>query len=254
MLECQFARTNKSRRSGRRHGNPKLPQIVASERNARVHVLNNPTMAPMRPDQADLFGHGPGPGRGRLRHGKTTHRDVVSPSLVRIEDTLTHIDFHGLFIGIGTLELCPDRGRLFIYLRIPEWSRPHGRQHCLQRRGFIQPITVEIDDASMTVKSIPGCVIPLSPDDIFVGIEIAKETVGQRHFPHGALHLLPPLDHLRPLDRHPLAGCRLIDNPFCIRRPAAWWVDTLTIHTHMHGNHITRQSHRRRCGDCLEGV
>ena len=44
---------------------------------ADVVVLDDPAFAPVRTDQADLFGGGRGPGRGGVHHRQSAHGDVI---------------------------------------------------------------------------------------------------------------------------------------------------------------------------------
>ncbi len=50
---------------------------AGADRVADRVVLDDPALAPVRADQADLLGGGRGPGGGRVPHGEAAHGDVV---------------------------------------------------------------------------------------------------------------------------------------------------------------------------------
>ena len=98
-----------------------FPQRDAgADRVADYVVLDDPALAPVGADQADLLRGGRSPrGRG-VAHGETAHGDVVSPRLIRIEDRAPDIDFHLLFVGIDPRELRPEGGLLLVHRGKPQ--------------------------------------------------------------------------------------------------------------------------------------
>ena len=152
-------------------------------------VLDDPALAPVGADQADLLGGGRRPGRGRVLHREAAHRDVIDPRLLGIEHRLAHVDLDVLPVGIDVLELRPDRGLRFVSLSEPERALADGFEHVLLVRRLGQPVAVQVDragvmDAALRLK-------PVAADDVRERVEVAEETVGECHFP-GVVAALSP--------------------------------------------------------------
>ena len=131
---------------------------VFAQRDARAArvadliVLDDPALAPMRADQADLLGGGRRPGRGRVAQDEAAHGEVVDAGLFRVEDRATHIDLHQLLVGINALELRPDRRVVLVHLAEPERARVRGFQDVLQLGRLGQPLAVEIHGAGVMLR------------------------------------------------------------------------------------------------------
>ena len=61
-------------------------------------VLDDPALAPVRADQADLLGGRRRPGRGGVAQREAAHGDVVPARLVRIEHGPAHVDLDQLLV------------------------------------------------------------------------------------------------------------------------------------------------------------
>ena len=95
-----------------------------ARRVADVVVLDDPALAPVRADQADLLGGGRRPGRGGVHHREAAHGDVVDARLVRVEHRPADVDLDLGLVGIDALELRPDRGVRRVHLGKPQLRRP----------------------------------------------------------------------------------------------------------------------------------
>ena len=93
---------------------------AGTNRVADYVALNDPTLAPMRADEADLLGGWRCPRRGGVAHRETTDGDEVAPRLVGVEHGLAHVNFDELFIRIHALKLRPDRGVCRVHLCKPQ--------------------------------------------------------------------------------------------------------------------------------------
>src|SRR3712207_7381155 len=72
--------------------------------------------------------------RGGVGHLEPTHRDVVEVVLGGVETRAAHIDLDQLDVGIGALEVGPDRRRLLADLRSEEHtSELQSRQYLVCR-------------------------------------------------------------------------------------------------------------------------
>ena len=87
---------------------------------------------------------------------------------------------------------------------------------------------------------------PVAIDQVTVGIEMAKERVGQGHLPDIGFDLFPIPDDFRPLDLDLLARGRLIDNPHRIEFAAPRRIDALAVGARMNRDGIARLGQIRR--------
>ena len=227
---------------------------VLAERDARadgvanVVVLDDPSLAPVGADQADLLGGGWRPGRGRVLHRKAAYGDVIDARFLRIEHCLADVDLHLGFVRIDILELRPDRGGCLVHFPEPQRGVPDGFQHVIQLGRFGEPVAVQINGARVMVPSLGT--EPVAVNQVAVWVEVSKKAVGDADFPSVVLHLLPTLDGFGALDYDLFAGCSLVDDALPVRLAAARRVDPFAIDTLMHHDHIARlrQSCRRRNG------
>ena len=176
---------------------------VLAQRHARaarvadVVVLDDPALAPVGGDEADLPGRGRRPVGGRVAEHETPQRNVVDSDLFRREDRFADVDLHmGRFVvvRVDSGELRPNRGVVFVDLGEPHRLLSGGLQCFVHLRRFAQPVAVEIDAAGM-VLALHG-IEPVAVDQIAVGIELAEELVGQRQFPGVAGDFLPAFGRL----------------------------------------------------------
>ncbi len=113
-----------------------------ARRIADIVVLDDPSLAPVGADQADLLCRGRRPGRCRVHHGKAAHGDEIDARLVRVEHRLADVDLDLGLVGIDLAELRPDCGNLFVHLSEPQSEIP-----CILRVRFSEDQAECLDTA-----------------------------------------------------------------------------------------------------------
>jgi hypothetical protein len=83
---------------------------AGADRVADHVVLDDPALAPMGADQADLLGRGRRPGGGGVAHREAAHGDVVDARLFRVEHGAADVDLDQLLVRVDARELRPDGG------------------------------------------------------------------------------------------------------------------------------------------------
>ncbi len=86
-------------------------------------VLDDPSLRPVGPDQTRLVRRRRRPRRGGVRHLEPAHGDVVEVVLGGVEDRAAHVDLDELAVGVGALEVGPDRRRRPTDLGVPDVAR-----------------------------------------------------------------------------------------------------------------------------------
>ncbi len=206
----------------------------------------------MSSDQTDLLGRRRRPRGGGVFQVEAAHSEVVDARLFRKEDRLAHVDLDVLGVGIGPLELRPDRGVLVVHLAEPVGSAVRGFEHIIQFGCLKQPVTVQIDGAGMMLPALG--VEPVPVDEVAVRIELAKETVRQRHLPYLVLHLDPVGDDFRSCDGDLFTLRGLINNALLVGVSPARRVDAFAVNPCMHGDHVSRLRPLRGGRNRLEGL
>jgi len=157
-------------------------------------VLDDPALAPVRADQADLLGRGRGPRCGRVPHDEAANRDVVPPRLVRVEHRPANVDLDQLLVRIDRLELGPDRSVFLAHPAEPQTDLA-GRLHdVVQLCGLAQALAVEVNRPRVVLPA-PG-IEPIAPNEVAVGIEVAKKGIRKNGLPHVPPDLRPVLGDL----------------------------------------------------------
>ena len=152
-----------------------------ADRVADLIVFNDPALAPVRPDQANLPCCGWRPGRGRLTQNEAPHRDVVHAHRLRKEDALADMDLNHFAVGVDPGKLRPERCGGLAHLAEPERIALRGLLQFLPLRGLHQPVPVQVDRAGVVSASLG--VEPVAVDHVAEGIEAAEEAVRQGQLP-----------------------------------------------------------------------
>ena len=207
-------------------------------------VLDDPALAPVRADQADLFRGGRRPGCCRLTQNKAADGDEINAGLLWIKHRLAHVDFNQALVWVGSPELRPDRRRVSVHLGepVPRWGAV--LQNLIACRSLSEPFVIEIDRAGM--MNTPLGIEPIAVNYIAVWVEVAEKAVGKSNGPHIAFNGLPALDHFRSADLHTLAGRGLINNAICVGSTAARRCYALAVDSCVHGNDVTGYCNCRR--------
>ena len=83
-------------------------------------VLDDPALRPVRADETGLVGGRRCPRAGGLSQLEPAHGDEVDVVLGRVEDGASHVDLDGVRVGVGTLEVGPDRRRVVLDFGVPD--------------------------------------------------------------------------------------------------------------------------------------
>src|SRR5574338_595257 len=73
-------------------------------------VLDNPALAPMSADEANLLGGGRGPLRRRLTEVESADGNEITAGLIRIKAAIPDVDFDEFLVRIPALEIGVDPG------------------------------------------------------------------------------------------------------------------------------------------------
>ncbi|OPZ98342.1 MAG: hypothetical protein BWY71_01297 [Planctomycetes bacterium ADurb.Bin412] len=92
---------------------------AGADRVSDVVVFDDPALAPVGADQADLLRRGRRPGGGGVPHRKAAYGEVIDAGFFRIEHGAANVHFHLSLVGIDILELRPQGGIRVIHLRKP---------------------------------------------------------------------------------------------------------------------------------------
>ena len=135
------------------------------------------------------------------------------------------------------------------------WDKPRrggsrGHQQFVQLGRLGQPFAIEIDSPGVMFAA-PG-IEPVAVDDVAVGIELAKEGIGNDDFPDIVLDFHPVIDDFRPFDLDLFAPCGLIDDAFGVGFAPARRVDAFAVNALMHRDHIAGLRELRGALDCAE--
>src|ERR1035437_3148623 len=93
---------------------------------------------------------------------------------------------------------------------------------------------------------------PVAVDEVAVGVELPKETVGKGCLPSVELDPFPARDNLRSLDGHLLTFGGLVHNALLIGLAPPRRVDALAIDASVHSDYIARLRPKRSSRNSLE--
>ena len=83
-------------------------------------VLDDPALGPVRSDETGLIGGWGRPRAGGMSQLEPAHGDEVDVVLGRVEDGAAHVDLDGVRVGVGTVEVGPDRRRVVLDFGVPD--------------------------------------------------------------------------------------------------------------------------------------
>src|ERR1019366_4120154 len=89
-------------------------------------------------------------------------------------------------------------------------------------------------------------------NEVAIGVELAKEAVGEGCLPSVELDPFPARDNLRSFDGHLFTFGGLVHNALLVRLTTAGRVDALPINASVHSNHIARLRPKRSSRNSLE--
>ena len=115
-------------------------------------------------------------------------------------------------------------------------------------RSLTQPVSIQIHGPR--VVFLPR-LIPITLDEVTVGIEFSEKRIRQGQLPSIALELFPTGDNLRTLDHDFLSGSRLEDDGLALV-PTAWRINLLAVGARVHGDRVAGLGLVRSSLDCFQ--